>query len=165
MTATLLQEFVDPDDPIYSVSQGSMEVTPSNNIVLGYGSVPKLKEFDQAGNVVLDVSWGEAEAVQSYRAYKAEWVGKPSAKPEVFACKADIGTQVYMSWNGATEHNTWTVFGGTVNGSLSEVVSVERTGFETRAYVAKTLESVRVKARGKAIKTGVSEIVGVSRVC
>jgi hypothetical protein len=34
-----------------------MEVTPSNNIVLGYGSIPKLKVFDQAGNVVLDVPW------------------------------------------------------------------------------------------------------------
>jgi hypothetical protein len=70
-----------------------------------------------------------------------------------------------LSWNGATEHKTWTVFGDTVNGGLSEIASVERTGFETRAYVAKTLEAVRVEARGKAIKTGVSEIVGVSRVC
>jgi hypothetical protein len=70
-----------------------------------------------------------------------------------------------MSWNGATEHKTWTVFGGMVNGGLSDVTSVERTGFETRAYVAKTLEAVRVEARGKAVKTGVSEMVGVSRVC
>jgi hypothetical protein len=165
MTATLLQEFADPEESLYSVSQGNMEVTPSGNIVLGYGSVPKLKEFDQAGNVVLSVSWGEAEAVQSYRDYKAEWVGKPSAKPEVFACKADNGTEVYMSWNGATEHKKWTVFGGAVNGSLSEVASVEKTGFETRAYVAQMLGFVRVEAMGEAIKTGLSNIVGVSRMC
>jgi hypothetical protein len=165
MTATLLQELADPDDTIYSVSQGNMEVTPSGNIVLGYGSVPTLKEFDEAGNVVLSVAWGEAKAVQSYRDYKAEWVGKPSAKPDVFACKAGNTTEVYMSWNGATEHRTWTVFGGAVNGSLSEVASVEKTGFETRAYVAKTLEFVEVEARGEAIEIGSSDIIGVSRVC
>ncbi|KAA8624964.1 Arylsulfotran-2 multi-domain protein [Pyrenophora tritici-repentis] len=165
MTATLLQELVDPDDTIYSVSQGNMEVLPSGNSVLGYGSVPTLKEFDKDGNVVLSVSWGEALAVQSYRDYKAEWVGKPSAKPDVFACRAHNGTEVYMSWNGATEHKTWTVFGGAVNGSLSEVVSVEKTGFETKASVEKMLMFVKVEASGEAIDTGVSNVVSVSGMC
>jgi hypothetical protein len=165
MTATLLQELADPEDPIYSVSQGNMEVLPCGNSVLGYGSAPKLKEFDQEGNVVLSVAWGEVKAVQSYRDYKAEWVGKPSTKPDVFACKADNGTEVYMSWNGATEHETWTVFGGAVNGTLNEVVRVEKTGFETRANIAQTLGLVRVEASGKAIETGVSNVVGVSSMC
>ncbi|CAE7015097.1 hypothetical protein CFE70_002616 [Pyrenophora teres f. teres 0-1] len=165
MTATLLQELADPDDTIYSVSQGNMEVLPSGNSVLGYGSVPTLKEFDKAGNVVLSVSWGEAIAVQSYRDYKSEWVGKPSAKPDVFACNAGNATEVYMSWNGATEHKTWTVFGSAVNGSLSEVACVEKTGFETKASVAKLLKFVRVQASGEAIETGVSKTVGVSEVC
>jgi hypothetical protein len=165
MTATLLQELADPDDTLYSKSQGNMEVLPSGNSVLGYGSVPTLKEFDQAGNVVLSVSWGEAEAVQSYRDYKAEWVGKPSAKPDIFACKAGNETEVYMSWNGATEHKTWTVFGGAVNGSLSEVASVKKNGFETKASVAQKLGFVRVEANGEAIETGVSNTVGVSEVC
>lgn len=165
MTATLLQELVDPNHAIYAVSQGNMEVLPSGNIVLDYGSVPTLKEFDQAGKVVLSVSWGEAEAVQSYRGYKAEWVGKPRAKPVVFACKNGNVTEVYMSWNGATEHKTWTVFGAAVNGSLSEVASVDKTGFETKASVAQMLGAVRVEAIGEAIETGVSDIVGVSRMC
>jgi len=165
MTATRLQELADPNDAIYAVSQGNMEVLPSGNIVLGYGSVPTLKEFDQTGKIVLSVSWGEAEAVQSYRNYKAEWVGKPSAKPDVFACKNGNVTEVYMSWNGATEHKTWTVFGGAVNSSLSEVASIDKTGFETRASVAQILGAVRVEAIGEAIETGVSDVVGVSRVC
>jgi hypothetical protein len=165
MTATLLQEFADPDDPIFSVSQGNMEVLPSGNVVLGYGSAPRLKEFDPEGNVVLSVSWGEVKAVQSYRDTKSEWVGKPSAKPDVFACKAENGTEVYMSWNGATEHKMWTVFGGAVNGSQNEVASVEKSGFETRADVAHTLEFVRVEASGEGIETGVSKVVGVSKTC
>jgi hypothetical protein len=165
MTATLLQEFADPEDPLFSVSQGNMEVLPNGNVVLGYGSAPRLKEFDSEGNVVLSVSWGEVKAVQSYRDTKFEWVGKPSAKPDVFACKAENGTEVYMSWNGATEHKMWTVFGGAVNGSLSEVASVEKSGFETRADVAHALGFVRVEASGEDIETGVSKVVGVSETC
>jgi hypothetical protein len=165
MTATLLQELADPNDVIYSVSQGNMEVLPSGNSVMGYGSVPTLKEYDQDGNVVLSVSWGEAEKVQSYRAYKAEWVGKPSTKPDVYACKASNGTEVFMSWNGATEVHAWTVFGGASNGSLSEVSSVEKTGFETKAVVGQKLGFVRVEASGKEIETGVSNIAAVSETC
>jgi hypothetical protein len=165
MTASLLQELVDPDDAIYSVSQGNMEVLPSGNSILGYGSVPTLKEFDQNGNVVLSVSWGEAERVQSYRAYKAEWVGKPNTNPDVYACKASSGTEVFMSWNGATEHHTWTIFGGAVNGSLSKVISVDKAGFETKAVVEQTLGFVKVEASGKEIETGVSDVVAVSEMC
>jgi hypothetical protein len=165
MTATLIQELADPDDTIYSVSQGSMQVLPSGNSIVGYGSVPTLKEFGKAGNVVLSVSWGAPSVVQSYRAYKSEWVGTPSAKPDVWACKASSGTEVYMSWNGATEHGMWTVFGAAGNVSLSKVVSVEKTGFETRAWVGRRLGYVRVEAKGEGIETGVSEVVGVDEVC
>ncbi|KAI4621100.1 uncharacterized protein J4E87_006728 [Alternaria ethzedia] len=165
MTATLLQELADPDDVIYSVSQGNMEVLPSNHSIMGYGSVPALKEYDQDGNVVLTVKWGEPEKVQSYRAYKAEWVGKPSTKPDVYACKASNGTEVYMSWNGATEVDTWTVFGGAFNGTLSKVTSVEKSGFETKAALGEKLGFVRVEASGENIETGVSRVAAVSEMC
>lgn len=165
MTVTLLQELADPDDVIYSVSQGNMEVLPSNHSIMGYGSVPTLKEFDQDGDVVLTVKWGEPEKVQSYRAYKAPWVGKPSTKPDVYACKASNGTEVYMSWNGATEVHTWDVFGGAFNGTLSKVASVEKSGFESKAVVGQKLGFVRVEASGEEIETGVSQVAAVSEVC
>ncbi|KAJ4340762.1 hypothetical protein N0V95_007404 [Ascochyta clinopodiicola] len=165
MTATLVQEFSDPNDTIYSVSQGNMEVLPPGHVVLGYGSVPTLKEFDREGNLVLDVKWGEAESVQSYRDYKAEWVGKPRTKPEVFACLSANGTEVYMSWNGATEHKVWTVWGGEANGTLSKVGIAEKSGFETKAVVTEEVAFVRVEAAGEGIEKGVSEVVGVARFC
>jgi len=165
MTATLIQELVDPDDTIYAVSQGNMEVLPSGHTVLGYGSVPTMKEFDAAGNVVLSVSWGAAKAVQSYRDTKAEWVGRPSASPNVFACKGENGTDVYMSWNGATQHKTWTVFGDVVNGILSEILSVEKNGFETRASTKQELSFVKVEASAEGEETGVSDVVGVIELC
>jgi hypothetical protein len=42
---------------------------------------------------------------------------------------------------------------------------VEKTGFETRAWVGRRLGYVRVEAKGEGIETGVSEVVGVDEVC
>ncbi|KZM25510.1 hypothetical protein ST47_g3361 [Ascochyta rabiei] len=123
MTATLVQDFSDPNDTIYSVSEGNI--------------VPTLKEFGQDGNVVLDLKWDEAERVQSYRDYKAEWAGNLSTEPDVFACQSGNGTEVYMSGNGATEHKVWTMWGGQANGTLSEVGSAGKSGVETTTVAAK----------------------------
>lgn len=142
-----------------------MQVLPSSHVILGYGSMPTLKEFDRDGNVVLDVKWGAANSVQSYRDYKAEWVGRPKTRPDVFACLGGNGTEVYMSWNGATEHRTWTVFGGDAAETLSDIVSVKKAGFETKAIVTKRLAFVRAEAVSEGIEKGVSETVSVAASC
>lgn len=167
MEATLVHELLDPADPVFAVSQGNMEVLGDGHSVLGYGSVPKLKEFDKNGSVVLDVQWGEPKLVQSYRDYKAEWIGKPSAPPSVFACQQKTAneTRVYMSWNGATEHQSWTVFGGTKEKDLAQKATAKRSGFETVVTVPHSLQFVKVEASGSGIETGVSSIFGVSEEC
>lgn len=142
-----------------------MQVLPDNHVVMGYGSVPTMKEYNTMGDVVLSVAWGEAEAVQSYRTYKAPWVGKPSSKPDVFACWKENGTEVYMSWNGATDVQTWTVWGGATNETLSEVTSVGRSGFETKVVVGERFASLKAGASGEGIGMSASEIVAVARDC
>jgi hypothetical protein len=132
---------------------------------MGYGSVPTMKEYNEDGDVVLSMSWGEAEAVQSYRTYKSPWVGKPSTNPDVFACKGANGTVVYMSWNGATEVQRWTVFGGAQNGTLEEVARVKKSGFETKAVVTGELGYIKAEASGEGIDIGVSEVVAVLEQC
>jgi uncharacterized radical SAM superfamily Fe-S cluster-containing enzyme len=72
---------------------------------------------------------------------------------------------LYMSWNGAKEHQTWTVFGGIVNGSLSEVANVKKIGFERMVVVPQLVEFAKVEANGKGIQTGVSDIVDVLEGC
>lgn len=165
MTASLVQSFADPSDPIYAVSQGSMQVLPSDHVVLGYGSVPTLKEFNPNGDTVLSVSWGRPKGVQSYRVNKAPWVGTPRTKPDVAACREGNQTSVFMSWNGATEHEMWVVHGGAVGGNLTEVARVEKSGFETVVEVPGVLGAVRVEASGKGIERGVSNVVTVDAAC
>ncbi|KAF2646013.1 hypothetical protein P280DRAFT_544443 [Massarina eburnea CBS 473.64] len=166
MEATLVQELFDAADPIFATSQGNNEVLDDGHTVLGYGSAPILKEFDKDGNVVMTVQWGEIKKVQSYRDYKAVWVGKPSTPPNVFACReGDTTTNVYMSWNGATEHQTWTVNAGAAEDVLEKKVVVAKTGFETVAKINETAQFVQVKASGDGINAGISAVIEVKAGC
>ncbi|KAJ0304040.1 hypothetical protein Brms1b_011357 [Colletotrichum noveboracense] len=165
--ATLTQEFIDKDDTIFAVSQGNVQVLNdgSGHVVMGYGSMPKIKEFNAEGECVFTAQFGEDRLVQSYRNYRFPWVGKPYYAPKAFACSAGNQTEVYMSWNGATENKKWTVFAGDAEDSLVEKVGVDKTGFETKATFAGSAQFVRVESAGEGIETGVSEVVAVESQC
>jgi hypothetical protein len=134
---------------------------------MGYGSNPKIKEYNANGTCVMTAQFGEDSVVSSYRAYRHPWVGIPNTAPDVFSC-ADVSrnmTNVYMSWNGATEHQQWTVFGGVTRSSLPPVAVAGKTGFETVTSVKGSLNYVRVEAHGRGIETGFSKTVRVLTQC
>ncbi|KAF2448854.1 hypothetical protein P171DRAFT_452544 [Karstenula rhodostoma CBS 690.94] len=134
--------------------------------VMGYGSVPFPKEFDREGNIVQTVKWGQAQAVQSYRGYKSEWVGTPSSRPDAFACMDSNATiNVYMSWNGATEHQSWHVLAGPSKGNPEMQMAINKTGFETFATFSSSARLVQVEAHGAGIETGISDVVAVEEAC
>ena len=51
-------------------------------------------------------------------------------------------TNVYASWNGATEVSAWRVLAGSSSGALQAVATAPKRGFETRI----TIESERYVA-------------------
>ncbi|KAK6217140.1 hypothetical protein QIS74_07254 [Colletotrichum tabaci] len=166
--ATLQRELIDPSDAIFAVSQGNVQVLDdgSGHVVVGYGSTPKIKEFDAAGECVFTAQFGADRLVQSYRGHRYPWVGRPHYAPKAFACGAGNNrTEVYMSWNGATENERWTVFGGASEDALEEKAAVDKTGFETKASFAGSARFVRVESSGEGIETGVSEVVAVQAQC
>lgn len=146
MTAELMQEYRHPGGYI-SESQGSMQVLDGGNVFLGYGSAPAFTEFSPDGRVLCDVSFGALHwredgsfspgAVMSYRAYKADWTGRPSENPKV---KFQDGT-FYVSWNGATEVRTWKLQGRSVanpqalKSDWRDVGSCDWQGFESSMKV------------------------------
>ena len=131
---------------------------------MGYGSYPKIKEFDAEGTCVMTVQFGEDSVVSSYRAYRNKWVGKPKAKPAVSACNADGKTSVYMSWNGATEHQTWKVYSGATQGNITFAGTTEKSGFETVATVSKA-GFVQVEASGEGVEAKRSLVSAVKSAC
>lgn len=169
MEATLVQTFVDPQDSITSISQGSLQTLPNGNVIMGYGSNPKIKEFSSNGSTLMTAQFGPNFEVQSYRAYRAPWVGRPNTQPDVFICREQQAnsttTQVYMSWNGATEHSTWSIYAGPTEANTTLAARVEKTGFETVATINGLPEYIIAMAEGVNITTGVSSAVTSTAQC
>ncbi|CBF85715.1 hypothetical protein AN1864.2 [Aspergillus nidulans FGSC A4] len=126
----------DTDDVIHSVSQGSYQLLSeeTQHVLLGYGSIAQVKEYDADNKEVLTVKFGEDNAVASYRGYKCQWKATPFWKPALVVRRTGPDSIfVYMSWNGATEYDNWAVYSSTYSdGSDPKFeATVERTGFES----------------------------------
>jgi len=137
----------------FSTFEGSLQPVSlpdgGTNYILGFGSQPYFAELNAQGEVLLDVQFGKTNAVNSYRAYKFSWQGKPLTKPDVHWDKN--GSRAYFSWNGQTECESWVVY--TANASDSRtwtnVTSARRTGFETTIDLNNT--QLEAFVRGKAV--------------
>ena len=163
-TATAVSSLLDPKDLIYSESQADYQRLNNDHGFVAYGQVSKMKEFDQHGDVVMDVQYGVPYLVFSYRTYLQQWSGQPTTAPLVKAiCTGSNTTTVYMSWNGATPdiYDSWVVYSGVASDSFSIVANVSRTGFETNATIG-TTKFVQVGTAKGAQVLSKSLIIGIS---
>ncbi|KAI1461003.1 ASST-domain-containing protein [Annulohypoxylon moriforme] len=167
--ATLDQAYTDPQDPVYSNSQGNVQKLDDGHVVMGYGSTPKIREYNQDGSVAMLAQFGPGDGyIFSYRAFRLPWVGRPKTAPDAFACvdEASNKTLVYMSWLGATEHKAWKVFAGASNSTLTLAAQVEKTGFETVTSVPGQAPLIRVEAQGPGVTaSGVSPVIFSQSAC
>jgi hypothetical protein len=101
--------------------------------------------------------------VASYRSYRQLWSGAlPATAPKLVAKRATASkTKVYVSWNGATDYDAWTIFAGCAHSSsvvaanLTVVArSVPRTGFETEYDIDPRWKCVLAQAKqaGRALR-------------
>ena len=144
MTAKLVAQYHHPGKELLAGSQGSVQVLPNSDVLVGWGSEPYYTEFRNDGTLVLDAEFAED---QSYRAFRFDWTGTPIEEPAVAVSREGTGGfTVYASWNGSTETASWQVLAG---GSPSELVSVAaapRTGFETSIRAAGDASYVAARA-------------------
>jgi hypothetical protein len=120
--------------PLSAGSQGSMQILPNGNVLVGWGDQPYYTEYTAGGDVVLDARL--PDNTFSYRAHRAEWHGRPAEQPAIAleAAGGDAMT-VYASWNGATEVAVWVVLGGDTTAELAPLGSRPWAGFETAIVV------------------------------
>jgi hypothetical protein len=111
-------------------NQGSMQLLPDGRAFVGWGAQPYFSEFAGSGELLLDGRFPLND--QSYRAFTANWTGHPPSHPAAAARPNPArGSAVHVSWNGATEVQTWTVLAGRSPSTLAAAGSQPRTGFET----------------------------------
>jgi len=143
-TVTLVRSYV-RRPPLLSTSQGNAQVLRNGHVLVGWGSKPFVTEFARGGDIRFDLRLGVGK-VDSYRAYRLPWTGRPATRPAVVLRPAADGTTVYVSWNGATEVARWRILAGPDASDLSPVATVARNGFETRATVSSTAATFAVEA-------------------
>ena len=128
-------------------SQANAQFTESGHAFVGWGSAPFITEFTASSNVVFDAHLGGGGELDSYRAYRMPWVGKPDDKPAAAATGTEGGgMRVYASWNGATEVVGWRILTGSEPNNLTTATEVARAGFETEAKLAETATYAAVAA-------------------
>ncbi|KAJ5721553.1 uncharacterized protein N7483_009487 [Penicillium malachiteum] len=163
-TVTSLRSLNDPSDPIRSVSQGSYQALPDSNghVFINYGSISKVKEFDGDGNVVFSAAFGTSNTVSSYRGFRYQWSATPFWKPSLNVTRTSSGIVVYMSWNGATDYDSWAVYSASSANSTNnqQISSAKRTGFETSVTLNNvTTAYIQVAALQGSNVLGTSDIV------
>ena len=84
-------------------TQGGMQPLPNGNTFVGWGSQRWFSEYDADGRLVFDGHL--AKGNDNYRAYRGEWVGRPTGRPT----SVRRGRNLHVSWNGATEVASWRV--------------------------------------------------------
>ena len=110
MSASLLHEYTHPDK-LLSDTQGSVQVLPNGNVLVGWGSAPYFSEFSRDGKLLFNATFPTES--ETYRAFRFPWSGQPADAPDVVAeLGADDEATIYVSWNGATEVATWQVLAG-----------------------------------------------------
>jgi hypothetical protein len=107
MTVRVVQEYYHPQS-VVSGAMGGYDLTPSGNVLIGWGLNPAFTEFTPDGEVVLDIqytTWDpEGKGRGHYRTFKGEWKGHPTWDPSVAWTQSEGKTpKLWVSWNGATE--------------------------------------------------------------
>ena len=131
---TLVKAYVSPDK-LLAMHQGGMQVLPNGHVFVGWGSEPYFTEFARNGSVVFDAHFGKN--MDSYRAYRFQWVGRPRDKPALVVQSQDGRPTAFVSWNGATQVVRWRIRSGSSRAKLATATTAAKTGFETEVTLPK----------------------------
>jgi Arylsulfotransferase (ASST) len=152
MTAELTRADVNPSG-VVSFAEGNAQVLDDGGMFVGWGTNPEISEFAADGTLRFDAVL--AGGGTSYRAFRAPWSGTPSGPPNLTARpNADGSTQLFVSWNGATDLSDWQIHGGETRGTLRPLLTTTRTGFETSIRIEKTypfLAAVALDAKRRTL--------------
>lgn len=150
-TATMLQRITAPPaGGISSSSQGNTQILPNGNFFNGWGSTDAVSEHAADGTPLLYATFG-AYPVMNYRAWSFNWTSTPKTTPALYAFSknATAPTSLAVSWNGATEVQSWRFYGGDAADSVTEVLGeTDKAGFETEWRAEAFAKWVEVEALG-----------------
>ena len=154
MRASLVHEYTHPDGR-YADAAGNAQVLPNGNVFVGWGRARAISEFSREGELLFDANLPPGN--RTYRAFRFAWNPRPPDRPAVTAKRISKDeVQLYASWNGATDVESWAVLAGKHQDRLEILGAVPRDGFETTMVARTPDQYVAVQARdrsGRALGT------------
>ena len=150
--------------PLLALSQGSTQLLRNRDVFVGWGSRSYFSEYAASGRQIFSGSM--RSPIQSYRAYRSVWVGKPLQPPAIAMRKSKAAgrDRIYMSWNGATRVVKWHIEARAAStGRFTSIATVRWTSFETSTRVLATkgpyFRVQALAANGRALPHGTSATV------
>ncbi|KAJ4476163.1 ASST-domain-containing protein [Lentinula lateritia] len=136
MTVELLQDFI-PYNYTVSESQGSVQLQPNGNFLVGWGFMPWYSEYSSTGELLWTAQFGVigGNYNEAYRMLRFNWTGEPTDSPSLQLVQSSSSnlTTIHVSWNGDTRTKKWELIGAS-DSSGSDALSLynqTRSGFET----------------------------------
>jgi hypothetical protein len=140
---------------VLAAAEGNSQWLPDGGIMVGWGLGRRVSEFAPDGSLRLDLRLpGD---VDTYRAFRQRWTGRPARRPAVRI----RGGRAYVSWNGATGVDRWQLQTAAGPGPLRAGATVARTGFETAIPVPEGARRLAVRALGAGELLATSRTVRV----
>lgn len=143
MIATVIKKWDRPDG-LHTSRRGNIQFLENENILVSWSDSGYTSEFSSNGILVQQVR-SPYERFAEYRQYKFSWkaslhVSEPIAfASHIYGATKDTATTVlYVSWNGATEVESWNFYSSESSEQVqrpSLIAKTARKGFETVAMV------------------------------
>jgi hypothetical protein len=160
-TATLVKQY-SHTPALRTNFEGNAQVLPNGDVFVGWGQQPYFSEFNSSGSEIFDARF--TSNTSTYRAYRMSWSGQPNTAPNIAAAANNDGTtQLYASWNGASTVSSWRVLAGPSAGSLSQLMTARKGGFETGMSANTGMPVFEVQAlgsKGQVLATSGAASVG-----
>lgn len=141
--------------PTLAGAEGSVQLLPSGNVFVDWGSASAFSEYTSAGRQIFTAHF--QGLAHSYRAYRDHWTGEPTSPPSIDVKPAGgDNITVYASWNGATQVARWRVLAGARKTALRPVAEAPKSGFETGIAVHSSspyIEAQALTAGGRLLAT------------
>jgi Arylsulfotransferase (ASST) len=145
----VVRQYPRPGDTV-APAEGSMQVQPGGEALVGFGATPYFSEFSKSGEphkegrLLFDAELPQGDG--TYRVLRSSWSGQPHTVPALVAEREGGEVSLYASWNGATALASWQVLAGESAESLAPAGTFSWSGFETHMTVASGASTFEVRA-------------------
>jgi hypothetical protein len=150
-TANLVRKpLIHPSGKVLAGSQGNAQTLGKGHVFVGWGDADRISEFNAKGKMLFNAQFPAHPAkdlfINTYRAYRFPWVGKPTGHPRLHLSAPGGRQQFDVVWNGATRVVKWRINGGSSPKKMHLLGTTLWRGLDTAFRLSRAPAYVQVTA-------------------